>query len=218
MPVRSGGPDARRDLYIFTTRMAEMMRSGLPILDALEIGARSVGDAAFAASLREVIGGLKGGAQLDEVLQGRPRFFDAMYVAMVANGCAHGTLDAMLDRLARYLERGEAGTPVLAWIRQLEVMTSAGLVLSVSIPITGELAVEANLKAALAKMHSDIFTGHDSLPQAMEKHPAVFDAFIVGMIKAGDTGGHLDEVLRRVAVTLERSAEFDRTHEGPARA
>jgi len=50
-----------------------------------------------------------------------------------------------------------------------------------------------------------------SLSQAMAKHPKAFNRLYISMVRAGETGGNLEEVLERVAVQLEKDDNLRRT-------
>ena len=58
-------------------------------------------------------------------------------------------------------------------------------------------------------MKGDIERGL-SLSQAISKHPKVFPPVYLSMVRSGETGGMLDEVLLRLSVTLEKQLELQR--------
>lgn len=63
------------------------------------------------------------------------------------------------------------------------------------------------LKEVLAEVREDLSSG-DTLADAMEKHPNAFNPLHVSMIRAGEKGGFLEEVLSRIAIFTERQNEL----------
>ncbi|MEQ8175498.1 MAG: type II secretion system F family protein [Syntrophomonadaceae bacterium] len=92
--------------------------------------------------------------------------------------------------------------------RQLATMISAGLSIIRCFNILEQQASNAKLKTALREVRQDISEG---LPlwQALAKHPRIFSNIYVSMVKAGELGGMLDEVLERLCLHLEREQEIN---------
>jgi len=63
------------------------------------------------------------------------------------------------------------------------------------------------LKEVLSEVREDLSSG-DTLADAMEKHPNAFNPLHVSMIRAGEKGGFLEEVLSRIAIFTERQNEL----------
>lgn len=63
------------------------------------------------------------------------------------------------------------------------------------------------LKEVLAEVREDLSSG-DTLADSMEKHPNAFSPLHVSMIRAGEKGGFLEDVLVRIAVFTERQNEL----------
>ena len=95
---------------------------------------------------------------------------------------------------------------VSTFTRQLATMVNAGL------PITEALLIlRSQSKGAMQKVVAQILTdieGGESLSSAVSKHPKVFNATYIALIKSGEVGGVMDEVLVRLADNLERQQEF----------
>lgn len=95
---------------------------------------------------------------------------------------------------------------VSTFTRQLSTMVNAGL------PITEALLILRNqTKGAMQKIVSQILAdveGGESLSSAMIKHPKVFTPTYIALVKSGEVGGVLDEVLIRLADNLEKQQEF----------
>lgn len=88
--------------------------------------------------------------------------------------------------------------------RQFSTMVNAGIPLIRCLAVLGDQAENPLLKSTLADMEISVSSG-DSLSQAMDRHPKVFDQLFVSMVRAGEAAGALDVVLEQLAVTTERS-------------
>ena len=86
--------------------------------------------------------------------------------------------------------------------RQLATMVSAGLTLLRALRVLEEQTESKRLKQAIIDVRKDVEAG-SSLSDAMERHPKVFNALYVSMVRAGETGGFLESTLLRVAEHLE---------------
>ena len=95
---------------------------------------------------------------------------------------------------------------VSTFTRQLATMVNAGL------PITEALLIlRQQTKGAMQKVVAQILTdveGGESLSIAMARHPKVFSPTYIALLKAGEVGGVIDEVLGRLADNLEKQQEF----------
>ena len=94
--------------------------------------------------------------------------------------------------------------------RQLATMISSGLSLLRALYVLEEQTEAPKLKNAIVAVRQDVEAGL-SLSQAMAKHPKVFNDLFVAMVRAGETGGNLEEVLERVAIQLEKDDNLRRT-------
>ena len=65
----------------------------------------------------------------------------------------------------------------------------------------------ALLSEILKEVHSDV-SGGESLAEAMGKHPNAFNELAIAMVRAGESGGFLEDVLARIAVFAERQDEL----------
>ncbi|MEX1279844.1 MAG: type II secretion system F family protein [Acidimicrobiia bacterium] len=91
---------------------------------------------------------------------------------------------------------------VAVFSRQFATMISSGLSLLRSLAILAEQTENTTLAEVILDVKNDVEKG-ESLSQALEKHPKVFTQLYVSMVKAGETGGLLDDSLLRLADTLE---------------
>jgi type IV pilus assembly protein PilC len=87
--------------------------------------------------------------------------------------------------------------------RQFSSMVSSGMSLLRSLYVLEEQTESDQLKEALIVVRGDVEAGI-SLSDALRKHPKIFNELYTAMVDAGETGGILDETLRRVADQLEK--------------
>lgn len=87
--------------------------------------------------------------------------------------------------------------------RQFATMINAGLPLLRTLAILEEQTPHRTLRRTLGEVRADIERG-STLSAALTKHPAAFSTLYVNMVKAGETGGVLAEVLLRLAGFLEK--------------
>lgn len=95
-----------KDRILFTKQLAVLLKSGVPLLEALELLTEQ-----FTGSLRGVVinikDDIKQGSSFADALKKYPKIFDTIYVQLVRAGEASGRLEIILDRLTSYLERRE---------------------------------------------------------------------------------------------------------------
>ena len=86
--------------------------------------------------------------------------------------------------------------------RQLATMINSGLSLLRALAILAEQTESKALAASLTEVRNDVEAG-TALSAALAKHPETFPPLMLSMIRAGETGGFLDEVLLSVASNFE---------------
>ena len=91
-----------------------------------------------------------------------------------------------------------------AFTRQFATLLDAGLPVVRSLDILHTQLRPGILKAAIADVKEDV-EGGSSLSEGLGKHPRVFDKLYVNMIRAGEAGGVLDEILERLADYREKA-------------
>ena len=90
---------------------------------------------------------------------------------------------------------------------QLAALVSAGVPIVRSLEILAEQQKLPMFKRALQRISLDVNQG-SSLGSALRRWPQVFDALSVAMVEAGEAGGVLEEVLKRLAKLLEDNAKL----------
>jgi len=91
---------------------------------------------------------------------------------------------------------------VAIFARQFATMINAGLSLTKCLSILAEQTESDGLREIIQQVANDVEAGQ-SLSDSLVKHPKVFPPIFVNMVRAGETGGVLDEVLVRVADHFE---------------
>jgi type IV pilus assembly protein PilC len=109
-------------------------------------------------------------------------------------------------------KKGKTGKRVSAkslavFTRQFSVMIDAGLPLVQCLEILGSQEEDKNFAETLLQTRSDVESGA-SLADAMKKHPKAFDALFTNMIAAGEAGGILDTILKRLATYIEKAVKL----------
>ena len=88
-------------------------------------------------------------------------------------------------------------------------MIDSGLPLTQCLSIMSDQQEDRHFKHVLEKVKEDV-EGGSTLADAMKKHPNVFDNLFTNMISAGEIGGILDVILRRLSIFVEKAAKLKR--------
>ncbi len=110
-------------------------------------------------------------------------------------------------KAARGRGRGVSAKNLAVFTRQFSVMIDAGLPLVQCLEILGKQEEDKNFSSVILATRSDVESGA-SLADAMRKHPKVFDPLFTNMIAAGEAGGILDTILKRLAVYIEKAVKL----------
>lgn len=93
--------------------------------------------------------------------------------------------------------------------RQFATMINSGLAMLRALTVLEEQTENKKFAEVLGEVRGDVEAGI-SLSDALEKHPKVFSPLYVNMVRAGEIGGILDEVLNRLATQLEKDDQIKR--------
>ena len=124
------GPLVRRVAVAkFTRTLGTMMQSGVPILDALNVVARTAGNKVIELAVLRVIDGIKEGRPLAEPLE-ESGVFPGMVVQMINVGESTGALDVMLEKIADFYDEevDQAVENLTAAIEPLMMVFLGGLI------------------------------------------------------------------------------------------
>ena len=93
-----------KDLAVATKQLSSMIRTGLPLLDSLNIISDTAENPTIQYSFKEIAIGISKGSTMSEMLDKYPEVFNEMYRALVNAGETAGLLPTTLDRQAKLLE------------------------------------------------------------------------------------------------------------------
>jgi type IV pilus assembly protein PilC len=102
---------------------------------------------------------------------------------------------------------GVAAKDLAIFVRQFSVMIDAGLPLVQCLEILGSQQENKAFARILTQTRMDV-EGGASLADAMRKHPKAFDDLFTNMIAAGEAGGILDTILKRLATYIEKAVKL----------
>jgi type IV pilus assembly protein PilC len=102
---------------------------------------------------------------------------------------------------------------LVIFTRQLSAMVSAGVPLLRSLSSLEQHSESEALKAILVTVIKDVESG-SPLGDALAKHPNTFSDVYVNMVRAGETAGILDEILKRLALQQEKNATIRKKVKG----
>jgi len=102
---------------------------------------------------------------------------------------------------------GVSAKDLAVFVRQFSVMIDAGLPLVQCLEILGSQQENKNFQKILTTTRMDV-EGGASLADAMRKHPKAFDDLFTNMIAAGEAGGILDTILKRLATYIEKAVKL----------
>lgn len=98
---------------------------------------------------------------------------------------------------------------VVLFVRQLATMIDAGLPLLQCLQTLEDQAEPGYFRTVLHGLVEDVTRGR-SFSEALGNHPRVFDKLFISMVRAGETGGFLAEILERLATHMEQAASLRR--------
>jgi len=99
--------------------------------------------------------------------------------------------------------KGVSEQALVVFARQFATMINAGLAMVRCLDVLGIQTEDAQLKPVIVQVRREV-EGGSTLASALGKFPRVFSPLFVNMVRAGELGGILDEVLNRLAGFLEK--------------
>lgn len=102
---------------------------------------------------------------------------------------------------------------IVVFTRQFSTMIGAGVPILRALSTLKEQTDSASLRAALDTVVADV-QGGMSLSEALEKHPKAFSETYINMVRAGEAGGILDQILNRLAFQVEKDATIKSKFKG----
>jgi type IV pilus assembly protein PilC len=124
------------DIAGFTRQLASMMNAGVPLLQCFEVISRGHSHPRMVSLLNAIRRDVETGTSLSTAFGKHPAQFNSLYCNLVAAGEAAGILDALLDRLAVYMEKTEA---MKAKVKS--ALTYPAAVLAVALAVVGIIMI-----------------------------------------------------------------------------
>jgi type IV pilus assembly protein PilC len=150
----------------------------------------------------ETISGERAGDTMDAVVSALRR--EQILVTRITPSKAGGASASTPKKLK---SKAPAAKNLAVFTRQFSVMIDAGLPLVQCLEILGNQEEDKNFGGVILQVRADV-EGGASLADAMKKHPKVFDALYSNMIAAGEAGGILDGILKRLAGYIEKAVKL----------
>lgn len=97
--------------------------------------------------------------------------------------------------------------------RQFSTMVDAGVSLVRCLNVLAQQATSAKMKYIISEIEADVQAGQ-MLSKSMARFPRVFNNLFIGLIRAGEVGGALEESLQRLSSFLEKDMELRRKVKG----
>ncbi|MHB0999317.1 MAG: type II secretion system F family protein [Armatimonadota bacterium] len=97
--------------------------------------------------------------------------------------------------------------------RQFSTMIDAGVSLVRCLNVLGQQTASPRLRAIISEIETDVQAGQ-TLSKSIGRYPNVFNNLFVGLVRAGEVGGALEESLQRLSQFLEKDMELRRKVKG----
>jgi type IV pilus assembly protein PilC len=118
-------------------------------------------------------------------------------------GKKNDPIDAFMSRFEKVKSKD-----MVVFSRQFAAMIGSGVAMLRTLTIISEQCENKKLKEILIDVRQQVEQGA-ALSDAFARHPDVFDRLFVSMVRAGETGGILDEVMRKVAEFAEQRQKLN---------
>ena len=116
-------------------------------------------------------------------------------------------LNVDLSRVFGSVFNRVSGRDVMLFTQDLATLLEAGLPIDRALEILSEVSEKEKAKELVGDILK-IVRGGGYLSEALAKHPGAFSRFFINMVKAGEAGGILDTVLKRLGIFLESRQEL----------
>jgi type IV pilus assembly protein PilC len=119
-------------------------------------------------------------------------------------------INPLKDRAAKAVglkARSVNAKNLAVFTRQFSVMIDAGLPLVQCLEILGTQEEDKRFSQTILATRGDVEAGM-ALADAMKRHPKTFDSLFTNMIAAGEAGGILDTILKRLSTYIEKNVKL----------
>ena len=100
-------------------------------------------------------------------------------------------------------------TELSIFCRQFSTMIDAGVSLVRCLDVLSQQQSNARLKRIILDVQKEVESGN-TLSKSLAKYPGVFSNLFIGLVRAGEVGGVLEETLQRLSTFLEKDVEMKR--------
>src|SRR5579862_7160476 len=163
--------------------------------------------ATYAYTVRDAAGAIRTGtseAENAEILGRRLReqgFNVSEIKAVKARRKIQGNFLSNLQRVKPY--------ELAVYFRQFSTMVDAGVTLHRCLTVLAEQTQNTRLRRITIDMQHEVEAGQ-SLSRSMSKYQTVFSNLTIGLVRAGEVGGVLEETLQRLSTFIEKDVELRR--------
>mgnify|MGYP000243176812 CR=1 FL=1 len=95
---------SRKELITFCFHMDQLMRAGVPIIEALSDLRDTVDNPGFRQIIASILEDIEGGLKLSDAMAGHPQAFDQVFIALIRTGEQAGQLPEVLSKLSENLK------------------------------------------------------------------------------------------------------------------
>lgn len=96
---------------------------------------------------------------------------------------------------------------IIFFTQQLSMLLNSGVQLDRSLTILQEMIDKKKLRDVITNIQNNIHGG-DSFADALSKHPKIFSKLYINMVRAGETSGALDRVIKRLAEFIDNAQKL----------
>jgi general secretion pathway protein F len=189
------------DVAMMTRQLATLVTAGIPLVEAVGALIEQVDKIELKRALTQVVDRINEGSSLAKALEPHPHVFSNLYVSMVTAGEASGTLEAVLERLADFMEsqsklRGKVGA-ALAYPALMVVIGSGLITVMMVVVVPKVTAIFESLDRALPWYTqlligaSNLLTSNQILGFALSAATFVFTRSALRDYKATERAKHM---------------------------
>ncbi len=146
--MQFGGSVKSKEAAIFFRQFSVMIDAGLPLVQCLEILGNNQENQYFKKAIISIRSSVEGGSTLANSMRAHPKIFDDLTTNMIEAGETGGILDAILQRIAQYVEKAV----------KMKAAIKSALVYPVSVIVIAVLIVGALLKFVVP-IFANLFVG-----------------------------------------------------------
>lgn len=172
-----------KDKILFSKQLAILLKSGIPILQAIELLIEQF-EGGMKNMLVRIKDDVKEGTSLADALAKYPKVFEKIYLQLVRAGEATGKLETILERLTVYLERREATTKKVKGALQqpiIQLVVAVGVVSVLVTKVVPQMAKNFTSKKAALPWPTEVLL---SISDFMISYSVIIIVAVVAIIAA----------------------------------